>query len=61
MKAKGKAEAVKIEAAAEAEANSILSESINDSILANRFYDTWNGEMPKVYGSENNLLEIPIE
>lgn len=61
MKAYGEAEAIIVKAEAEAEANSLLDKSLTDAILNNRYYDTWNGQLPQVYGSDNTLLEIPLQ
>ena len=62
IEAQAKADARLIEAEAEAEANRRIAESLTDSILQNRFYDTWNGQLPKVTGgTSGNLVSIPLE
>lgn len=57
--ARAEAEAVKIAAEAQAEANTKLAESLTDEVLASKYYDKWNGELPYVYGSEGNIVNIP--
>lgn len=56
ISAKAEAEALKIAAEAEAEANRNIAESITDSILEKMYYDTWNGELPKVVGTGEYIL-----
>lgn len=51
---------IKVRAEAEAEANEKLASSLTDKIIEKMYYDKWNGELPMVVGSENNLLEIPV-
>jgi regulator of protease activity HflC (stomatin/prohibitin superfamily) len=51
---------IRIRAEAEAEANEKLASSLTDKIIEKMYYDKWNGELPMVVGSENNLLEIPM-
>ena len=51
------AEATKIKAQGEAEANRLISESITDRILENKKLEKWNGELPKVTGG-NSLVNI---
>lgn len=50
-----------IEAEAEAEANRILEESLTDRVMKNRFYETWDGALPKVVGDANVLMELMEE
>lgn len=45
---------------AEAEANKKIEESLTEQILKNKLYDKWDGELPKVSGS-NTLIDIPLE
>ena len=59
--AEAKAEATRIEAEAEAEANRILEESLTDRVMKNRFYETWDGVLPKVVGDANVLMELMEE
>lgn len=51
---------IRIRAEAEAEANEKIASSLTDKIIEKMYYDKWNGELPMVVGSENNLLEIPV-
>ena len=59
--AEAKAESTRIAAEAEAEANKLLEESLTDAVLQNRFYDTWDGKLPQVVGSNDMLIDIPIK
>lgn len=59
--AEAKAESTRIAAEAEAEANRLLEESLTDAVLQNRFYDTWDGKLPQVVGSNDMLIDIPIK
>ena len=63
IEAQAEADARLIQADAEAEANRRIAESITDGILQNRFYDTWDGVLPRVTGgsSGGNLINIPLE
>ena len=42
----------------EAKANTILTETLIDKVLKKQLIDKWNGEMPKVVGKDNVLLNI---
>ena len=42
----------------EAKANSILTETLTDKVLKKQMIDKWNGEMPKVVGKDNTLINI---
>ena len=42
----------------EAKANSILTETLTDKVLKKQMIDKWNGEMPKVVGKDNILINI---
>ena len=45
------------EAAAVAEANRILSESLNDKVLKQQMYEKWDGKLPEVMtGSDNGVI-----
>lgn len=57
-KAQGEADAIKIKADAEAEANRKIADSLTDKVLANKYYETWNGELPIVSG-EGGAIVIP--
>lgn len=54
--AEAEAEAKLIAAVAESEANMIIAESITPEILEKMFMDTWNGELPKMMGSSDNVM-----
>ena len=58
--AEAEAYEIRIRAEAEAEANEKIASSLTDKIIEKMYYDKWNGELPMVVGSENNLLEIPV-
>ena len=58
--AKAKAEALKIEADAEAEANKKIAESITDALIEKIMAEAWNGELPKIVGSEEYILPSDI-
>lgn len=59
-KAQGEADAIKIKADAEAEANKKLADSLTDRVLKNKFYETWNGELPIVSG-DGGAVVIPSD
>lgn len=44
--AQANADAMLIEANAQAESNAILSQSIDDNILQHEYYETWDGKLP---------------
>ena len=48
-------------AEAEAEAYQKIAESLTDKVLSKMYYDTWNGELPKVVTDGSSLLQIPTE
>ncbi|MBO7450378.1 MAG: hypothetical protein J6U54_08405, partial [Clostridiales bacterium] len=51
--AQAKADAKVIAAKAEADANKTISDSINEKVLQNRYYDTWDGKLPTtIVGSD---------
>lgn len=56
--AEAKAESTRIAAEAEAEANRLLTESLTDAILKSKFYEKWNGELPKVMGENTVITDI---
>ena len=59
-KAEAEARAIIIAAQAQADANRLLSESLTDEILAQMYYEKWNGELPYLYGgSANTLIQVP--
>ena len=57
-KAKVIAEQKVVEAQAEAEANRVKNESLTDKIIMNEFIRCWNGELPTVMGSGENIIDI---
>ena len=58
-KAEAEAEAILITAEAQAKANKLLSDSLTDEILAQNYYEKWNGVLPNVYGAEGMLIQVP--
>ena len=60
-KAEAEAKAMLLLAEAEAKANKLLSESLTDAILAQRYYEKWDGKLPHVYGSDGTIIQIPTE
>ena len=57
-KAKLEGEAKVIEAQKEKEANALLSKTLTDEILLEKFIEKWNGELSKVSGSENGFFDL---
>lgn len=57
QKAELEGEAKVIEAKKEKEANELISNTLTDEILLEKFIEKWNGELPKVTGGEN-ILDI---
>lgn len=58
MNAEAKAESTRIAAQAEADANKMLSDSLTDEVLRSKYYDKWNGELPKVMGENAVITDI---
>lgn len=57
--AKGAAEAMRIKADGEAYYNHTISASLSDKIVAEDFIEKWNGELPKIMGSNStSLLDV---
>lgn len=56
--AQGKADAKKIEADAEAEANNKISSSLNSDILRQQWIEKWDGQLPKVSGSDDSTVLV---
>lgn len=54
--AQGKADASKIEAEGKAEANKILSDAVTENTLKQDMLNKWNGELPKVVGTTDNVF-----
>lgn len=59
--AQAEADAKLIAADAEAEANRKLSESIDSNVLRNKYYETWNGQLPAtIVGDEAAQIMLGI-
>lgn len=58
-KAEAEAQAILIAAQAQADANKLLAESLTDEILAQMYYEKWNGELPYFYGADGTLIQVP--
>jgi len=56
--AQAEADAKLIEAKAESEANRLVEESLTDNILKQMMIDKWNGELPKVSGNDDLMLDV---
>ncbi|MBQ9674156.1 MAG: prohibitin family protein [Ruminococcus sp.] len=56
--AKAEAEATKVKAEAEAKANKTISASLTDKVIENKKIEKWNGELPKVSGSNGTIIDI---
>lgn len=59
-KAEADAKAMIMLAEAEAKANQLMSQSLTKEILAQMYYEKWDGKLPYLYGSdENTLIQVP--
>lgn len=59
-KAEAEAQAILIAAEAQAEANRVLAESLTNEILAQMYYEKWDGKLPYLYGADDNtLIQVP--
>ena len=58
IKAQGEAEAMKLKADGEASANNTLNSSLNDNIIEYYKITKWNGELPKVTGNSDVLVDM---
>lgn len=56
--AEAAAEAVKIKAEGEAQANKTISDSLTDRIIENKKIEKWNGELPKVTGGSSTIIDF---
>ena len=56
--AQAAAEAVKIKAEGDAEANKKLNESLTEKVIENKKIEKWNGELPKVSGGSGTIIDI---
>lgn len=60
--ANAEAEAILTKAQAQADANKLIEESLSNKVLVYNQIDKWDGVLPKVTSSDNNLMfDIPIE
>lgn len=58
IKAESDAQARLIQVEAEAEANRKINETMTDTVLKNKFYNVWNGQLPKVMGEGTVITNI---
>ncbi|MEW6723002.1 MAG: prohibitin family protein [Candidatus Micrarchaeota archaeon] len=58
IKADAEAKAKVIRAEAEAEAITKITQTLGDEYLRYYYIQRWNGELPKVMGSEGNIIDI---
>lgn len=61
IKAQGNADAKKIAAEAEAKANEMLSKSLTDKVLKNKWYEKWDGKYPQVVSGGGTIIEFPMD
>lgn len=54
--AKAEAEAILAKAQAQADANQLLNDSLTGLVLQNKMLEKWDGQVPKVSGSDSSLL-----
>lgn len=59
--AQAKADAKVIEAKAEADANKAISDSIDENVLRNKYYDKWDGELPNTIVGSDAMTSIMID
>lgn len=57
-KAEGEAQAVKIAAEAEADANRTVADSLSGDIFNKMTLDKWDGQLPKVVGDNEAVLDV---
>lgn len=58
-KAEAEAQALILAAEAQAEANRVLAASLTDEILAQMYYEKWDGKLPYLYGADGTLIQVP--
>lgn len=58
--AQAKADAKVIEAQAEADANKAISDSIDENVLRNRYYEKWDGKLPSTIVGNDGMTSILI-
>lgn len=56
VKAKGESDAAIIQAEGQAKANAKLQESLTPIVIEQRRIEKWNGELPKIVGSDSGLI-----
>lgn len=56
--AQAEAEATKIRAEGEAAANKTITESLTQEIIENKKIEKWNGELPRVTGGGNMMIDL---
>ena len=56
IKAEGQAEAIRIKAKAESEANKLIAESLTPELIEKIKYETWNGKLPSIIGSDSSMI-----
>lgn len=56
--ARGIADALLIEAEAEAQANELLQQSLTDAIIASQWIEAWDGRLPQVSSDGSFLMDI---
>lgn len=59
--AQADAEAQKIRAEGEAEANNTISKSLTDQVIENKKIEKWNGELPRVSGGAGTFVDIGLD
>lgn len=61
IEAEANASALLIEAEAKAEANKKIAGSLTENVLAQQYYEKWNGELPYFYGAtDGTLIQVPV-
>lgn len=58
IEAQAAADARRIQVEAEAEANRKINETTTDTVLKNKFYNVWNGQLPKVMGEGTVITNV---
>ena len=58
MAADAAAYEIEVKATAEAEANKKLAQSITQQLIDYKYYETWNGELPDVVGTDT-IIKMP--
>lgn len=57
--AEAEAYEIEVKAEAEAEANKLLAASITGELIDYKYYETWNGELPEVLGTDTTIIRQP--